>query len=147
MARHVVAAAHEIPPGGRKRVEVEGRPIAVFNVNGEFFALLDRCPHQGASLCRGKLVGLIEAGAPGQYRYSRRGEIIRCPWHGWEYDLRTGKSWCEPDRARVRSFPVAIEPGRTLVERPYVAETFPVRIEDDYVVIETKPPARAGRST
>jgi nitrite reductase/ring-hydroxylating ferredoxin subunit len=139
MARHVVAAVAEIPPGARKRVEVEGRPIAVFNVKGEFFALLDRCPHQGASLCQGKLVGLVEASGPGQYRYLRQGEIIRCPWHGWEYDLRTGKSWCEPDRARVRSFPVAIEPGRTLVEGPYVAETFPVRLEDDYVVIHTKP--------
>jgi 3-phenylpropionate/trans-cinnamate dioxygenase ferredoxin subunit len=137
MARHVVAAADEIPPGGRKRVEVEGRPIAVFNVNGELFALADRCPHQGASLCQGKLVGLVEAAAPGQYRYSRRGEIIRCPWHGWEYDLRTGRSWCEPERARVRNFPVTIEPGRTLMEGPYVAETFPVRIEDDYVVITT----------
>jgi len=142
MARHVVAAVAEIPPGARRRVEIEGRPVAVFNVNGEFFALLDRCPHQGASLCKGKLVGLVESAGPGQYRYSRQGEIIRCPWHGWEYDLRTGKSWCEPHR--VRSFPVAIEPGRTLVEGPYVAETFPVRIEDDYVVIDTKTPARPG---
>ena len=141
MARHVVAAVAEIPPGARKRVEVEGRPIAVFNVKGEFFALLDRCPHQGASLCQGKLVGLVEASGPGQYRYSRQGEIIRCPWHGWEYDLRTGKSWCEPHRARVRKFPVAIEPGRTLVEGPYVAETFPIRVEDDYVVIDTQAPA------
>jgi nitrite reductase/ring-hydroxylating ferredoxin subunit len=116
MARHVVAAVAEIPPGARRRVEIEGRPVAVFNVNGEFFALLDRCPHQGASLCKGKLVGLVESAGPGQYRYSRQGEIIRCPWHGWEYDLRTGKSWCEPHR--VRSFPVAVEPGRALVEGP-----------------------------
>ena len=82
-------------------------------------------------------MGLVEATAPGHYRYWRHGEIIRCPWHGWEYDLRTGKSWCEPHRARVRNFPVAIEPGRTLVEGPYVAETFPIRVEDDYVVIDT----------
>ena len=141
MARHVVAAVAEIPPGARKWVEVEGRPVAIFNVKGEFFALLDRCPHQGASLCKGKLVGLVESTAPGQYRYSRHGEIIRCPWHGWEYDLRTGKSWCEPHRARVRNYPVAIEPGHTQVEGPYVAETFPIRVEDDYVVIDTQPPA------
>jgi 3-phenylpropionate/trans-cinnamate dioxygenase ferredoxin subunit len=86
---------------------------------------------------------VVESPAPGQYRYSRKGEIIRCPWHGWEYDLRTGKSFCEPERARVRSFPVSIAPGSTLVEGPYVAETFPVRIEDDYVVIDT--PAAAPR--
>ena len=62
----------------------------------------------------------------------------------WEYDLRTGRSWCEPHRARVRNFPVAIEPGRTLVERTYVAETFPIRVEDDYVVIDTQPPVTAA---
>ena len=70
----------------------------------------------------------------------RAAAIIRCSWHGREYDLRTGKSWCEPHRARVRNFPVAIEPGRALVEGPYVAETFPIRVEDDYVV-STQPPA------
>ena len=92
MARHVVATVAEIPPGARKRVEVEGRPVAIFNVKGEFFALLDRCPHQGASLCKGKLVGLVESTAPGQYRYSRHGEIIRCPWH-FTFVFRNGDAF------------------------------------------------------
>jgi nitrite reductase/ring-hydroxylating ferredoxin subunit len=141
MSRHVVAAVGEIPRGGRKLVEVDGRAVVLFNVAGEFFALLDRCPHQGGSLCKGRLTGLVEASGPGAYRLSRPGEIIRCPWHGWEFDLRTGKSWCEP-RVRARSYPVAVEPGSRLVEGPYVAETFPVAIDDDYVVIEA--PDRAA---
>ena len=136
MAKHVIAALQEFPAGTRKLVDIKGRPIVVFNVNGEFFALANRCPHQGGSLYHGRLVGLIEASEPGCYRYSRRGEIVRCPWHGWEFDLRTGKSWCEPDRVRARQFPVSIAPGATLVEGRYVAETFPVRVEDDYVVLE-----------
>ena len=73
---------------------------------------------------------------PGEYRYSRRGEIIRCPWHGWEFDIRTGTSWCDPQRLRVRQYEVAVEPGAQVVEGPYVAETFPVSVEDDYVVVE-----------
>lgn len=53
MAQFVVAEVGEIPKGGSKRVTLKGRPIAVFNQEGEFFALLDRCPHEGASLCKG----------------------------------------------------------------------------------------------
>jgi nitrite reductase/ring-hydroxylating ferredoxin subunit len=136
VAKHVIAPLRDFPNGSRKLVDVRGRAIAVFNVNGEFFALANRCPHQGGSLIQGQQVGLIEASEPGCYRYSRRGEIIRCPWHGWEFDLRTGKSWCEPDRVRARQFAVSIAAGAKLVEGPYVAETFPVRIEDDYVVLE-----------
>jgi len=136
MARHVIAALREFPEGTRKLVDIKSRPIVIFNIKGEFFALADRCPHQGGRLSEGRLVGLIEASEPGCYRYSRRGEIIRCPWHGWEFDVRTGKSWCEPDRVRARQFSVSIAPGATLVEGPYVAETFPVRVEDDYVVLE-----------
>jgi nitrite reductase/ring-hydroxylating ferredoxin subunit len=136
VAKHVIAPLRDFPAGSRKLVDVKGRAIAVFNVNGEFFALANRCPHQGGSLIQGQQVGLIEASEPGCYRYSRRGEIIRCPWHGWEFDLRTGKSWCEPDRVRARQFAVSIAAGAKLVEGPYVAETFPVRVEDDYVVLE-----------
>ena len=94
-------------------------------------------PHQGGSLCRGKLVGLVEADGPGRYRYTRRGEIIRCPWHGWEFDLRTGKSQCDPKRTWVRSYPAVIAPGSEIAEGPYVAETFDVVVEEDYVIIET----------
>ena len=136
MAKHVIAAVSEFPAGTRKLVDIKGRPIIVFNINGEFFALANRCPHQGGRLSEGHLVGLLESREPGCYRYSRRGEIIRCPWHGWEFDVRTGKSWCEPERVRARQFAVSVAPGATLVEGPYVAETFPVRIEDDYVVLE-----------
>ena len=91
MARHVVAAAREIPEGGRKLVTVRGRPITIFNVKGEYFALYDRCPHEGGSLCRGKVTGLVQSDGPGHYELTRKGEIIRCPWHGWEFDLRHGQ--------------------------------------------------------
>ena len=134
--KHVVAAVADIPPGGRRLVEVAGRAVVVFNLGGEFFALNNRCPHRGDSLCQGRLTGLVQSDQPGEYRYSRRGEIIRCPWHGWEFDIRTGRSWCDPQRLRVRQYDVAVEPGARLVQGPYVAETFPVSVEDAYVVVE-----------
>ncbi len=134
--RHVVARVAELPPGSRRLVTIRGREVVVFNVEGEYFALLDRCPHQGGSLSRGKLTGLAEASAPGEVRYSRRGEIIRCPWHGWEFDLRTGRSWCDPVRLRVKNYIATTLPGTALVEGPYTAQTFEVTVEDDYVVVE-----------
>ena len=103
MARHAVATVDEVPPGGRKRVEVNGRGIAIFNIGGEFFAIADRCAHEGASLCQGRLVGQAEATQPGLYHLSRHNELVRCPWHGWEFDIRTGRSMCDPQRLKVRS--------------------------------------------
>jgi len=136
MARHVVAALADFPPGTRRLIDINGRKIAVFNVKGEFFAIFNRCPHEGGSMFHGQLVGLIESSSPGEYKYSRQGEIIRCPWHSWEFDLRTGKSWCDPNKVKVRNYNVKVEPGAALVEGPYVAETFPVTVENDYVIVE-----------
>lgn len=135
-AKHVVAAANDLPPGSRRLIEVAGRKIALFNIGGEFFAILDRCPHQGASLCGGHLIGLLESKQAGEYNYTRRNEILRCPWHGWEFDVRTGKSYCDPNRTRTPRYEVAVAAGRDLVEGPYVAKTFPVSVEEQYVVVE-----------
>jgi nitrite reductase/ring-hydroxylating ferredoxin subunit len=134
--KHVVAAVSDVPPGGRKCVNAGGRDIVLFNLDGAFFALANRCPHRGGSLCHGRLTGLVQSDEPGAYRYSRRGEIIRCPWHAWEFDIRTGQSWCDPKRVRARPFPVSVEKGAALVQGPYAAETFAVSVEDDYVVVE-----------
>jgi 3-phenylpropionate/trans-cinnamate dioxygenase ferredoxin subunit len=100
MTRHVIAPVSELPPGTRKFLNLDGRPIAIFNIKGEFFGLLNRCPHQGAALCEGPLIGLAQSRNPGEIEYTRPGEIIRCPWHGWEFDIRTGQSYCDPRRFR-----------------------------------------------
>ena len=136
MQKHVVARAADLPPGSRRRVTVAGKPIAIFNLGGTFFGLLDRCPHQGASLCDGTVTGLATSDVPGQYRLDRPGEMVRCPWHGWEFDIRTGQSWCEPERVRVTNYPTGTADGAQVVHGPYVADTVPVRVEEQYVVVE-----------
>jgi 3-phenylpropionate/trans-cinnamate dioxygenase ferredoxin subunit len=136
MSRHVVATTSEIPPGGNKVVTVKGREVVVFHVNGEFFALLNRCPHEGAPLAKAACVALLQSGEPGEYRRSRVGELLRCAWHGWEFDMRTGQSYFDPKDTRVRSYPVRVESGQVLAKGPYVAETFPVSVEESYVLIE-----------
>ena len=135
MARFVVAPLADIPPGGRKLVEAAGRPIVIFNVGGKLYAVSNRCPHAGGSLVHGKQVGLLDSAEPGNYRYSREGEIIRCPWHSWEFDLVTGKSRCDPTTVRVKSYAVEVAPGSKLAEGAYKVDTFAVSVEDDYVVL------------
>ena len=82
MAKYVVAAVDEIPPGERKIVDVAGRSIGIFNVEGDYFALRNRCPHQGGALCEGTLWGVLKADVPGAFEYSATKEILTCPWHG-----------------------------------------------------------------
>ncbi len=136
MARHIVAKVDEIPAGGSLLAKVAGRDLGIFFVNGEYFALLNRCPHEGAPLARGRLCHLVEADEPGEFRLSRHGEILRCPWHGWEFDIRTGQSYCDPSSVFVRNFKVSVEPGSTLAKGPYAAEIFAVSVDDDYVVVD-----------
>jgi 3-phenylpropionate/trans-cinnamate dioxygenase ferredoxin subunit len=114
--RHVVGQAADLAPGGRLIVVVEGRSIGVFNVGGELFALRDTCPHQGGPLCQGTLSGLLTASTPGRYRYERPGEVLRCPWHGWEFDIRTGCSLVDPERWRVRTYPVSVAGDQVFLE-------------------------------
>jgi nitrite reductase/ring-hydroxylating ferredoxin subunit len=135
VTRRVVARASEIAPGSCRIVTVAGREIGIFNLGGEFFALANRCPHEGGPLCRGRMVALVRSEGPGDYRLERHNEFLRCPWHGWEFDVRTGQSWCDPNSVRVRQYQVAVEPGAALAKGPYVAESFPVSVEEDYLVV------------
>lgn len=135
MSRHVVAKAAEIERGTCKIVTVKGREIGIFHVGDAFYGLINRCPHQGAPLCRGEIVSRLVAPSPGDYRLTRSGEMIRCPWHCWEFDIRTGQSLCDPNSVQARAFDVAVEPGKTLVDGPFVVESVPVTVEDSYIVV------------
>lgn len=130
--RHVVARASEIPPGERLIVDVDGRSIGVFNVHGRFYALRNVCPHQSAPLCRGAVKGMFMPSKPGEFRWDRDGEILRCPWHGWEFDILTGKSIFNPHRMRVRSYPVTVESEPADDESVPI---YPVSVEDGWVVL------------
>ena len=112
-----VAQASEIPPGGRKIVEVGGRSIGVFNVNGTFVAVLNVCPHELAPVCLGTVRGTTLASIPGEYRWGREGEILACPWHGWEFDLLTGRALVDK-RKRLRLYPVTVREDTVYVTLP-----------------------------
>ena len=89
-----VGTLDEIPPGTSRVVRLDDRAIAVFNVAGAFYAIDDRCPHQGSSLGRGKLDGVV----------------VTCPTHSFRVDVSTGRNPRFP-ALRVRTFPTIIEDG------------------------------------
>jgi hypothetical protein len=82
------------------------------------------------------IVGLARSSAPGECHLARPGEFTCCPWHGWEFDIRAGQPWCDPKSVRARNFHVRVEPGAQLVKGPYVADTFQVFLEEDYLAID-----------
>ena len=163
MSRHVICRVDELPPGQHRIVSVQGRSIGVYNVNGTFHALLNRCPHRAAPLCQGVVTGLITSPAVYQREMIRDGEIVRCPWHGWEFDITDGRSVFNPHRVRARSYEVFVEAEDTDPESAEAPpcelvratigpddpdpslETFPVEVEQQLVVLymgQSKPAQR-----
>lgn len=106
--RWPVARASEVAPGSMKLVEVKGLSIGLFNVHGDFIAVLNLCPHELAPVCRGRFGGTTLPSPPGEYLWGREGEIIACPWHGWEFDLLTGKALADA-KARLKRYDVVVE--------------------------------------
>ena len=115
--RQVVCKKDEIAPG-EMRESTLGRASIVLcrTADGEFYAFTNRCIHQGAPLVKGKLCGAPEpTDNVGEYKFSREGEILRCPWHGREFDTKNG--------------------GRSLANPKFKLKEYKVEIEEDNVVV------------
>lgn len=95
-----VAELAELAPGQLAYVDVDGLPIALANVEGVIYAFGDSCRHEGGPLSAGVLIG----------------ETVTCPWHGWTYSVRTGKSIVPPVGLRVPTYPVQVRDGAIFVE-------------------------------
>lgn len=96
-----VAAVDECPPGEVLELVADGRIVALFNVDGRFHALDGVCPHQGGPLGKGRLAGCT----------------VTCPWHGWQYDVRTGQHLVSRSVLQPR-FAVDVREGQIFVELP-----------------------------
>ena len=94
MAEYVVGKVDDIPEGKGIAVEAGRRTIAVFRSAGKLYAVANKCPHKGASLCDGEVV--VEHG------------VVRCPWYHWNWQLGGGKLEADP-RQSLRTYEVAVE--------------------------------------
>jgi 3-phenylpropionate/trans-cinnamate dioxygenase ferredoxin subunit len=114
MARYEVARLDEIPPGGRKLIRIAGREVGIFNIQGQFYALKNSCAHQGARVCLGKVVGTTLPSSVYTFSYGKEGQILRCPWHSWEYDITTGEAVFDP-AVKIVTYPVEIDDEKVFV--------------------------------
>lgn len=138
--RFIVGAVADIPPGSSVVVYPDDvkTGVGVFNVDGEFFALKNTCPHMGGPLCRGRIRGTSAAELPQdrqpELHWIRQGEVVACPWHHWEFEIKTGKTIFD-SKPRVRTYPVTVESPEELKRLQEGVETVPVSVEGATVVL------------
>ncbi len=100
-ARVRVAQVADVPVGEGRVVDAEGKTLALFNVDGTFYALDNACPHRGGPLGEGELDGVVAV----------------CPWHAWRWDVKTGANVNNP-AVKMTCFPVSLDGGSVYVELP-----------------------------
>ena len=117
-----IGPAADFADPGRKIIGFEGFEVGVFRLDGEFFAYLNLCPHMGGPACQGKMIAKVEEiiaedrTSKGMAFSKTRMHVI-CPWHGYEFDIRTG---VHPGnaRARLRKINVAVADGEVIISLP-----------------------------
>jgi nitrite reductase/ring-hydroxylating ferredoxin subunit len=112
---HHVSSAAELGDGDRVITDIKGREVAVFNSGGDLYGVLNFCTHQGGPLCEGLLDGTLDVDDDWQWTYSCEGEVISCPWHGWEFDIKTGEHLSK-SKYRVPTYDVVERDGEIYVE-------------------------------
>lgn len=105
---HLVARLSDVPADRALIVRVNSMELGLFRTAGSVVAVRNVCPHEAAPVCRGVVAGTNLTSPVHTYIHGRDGEILQCPWHGWEFDLLTGDHLAQGSSARLRQFPVEI---------------------------------------
>ena len=116
--KKIICEASQLPPGHMVSGKLGPMPVVVIRTKDVgLYGLLDKCLHQGGRLSRGRLLEAIDCDDPSdcRYRVVEGREIVKCPWHGYEYDIKTGSTLFDPDR-RLRTFKVHEEDGQIVAE-------------------------------
>lgn len=118
MANHAIVSEKDLDDGERVTVQLEGREISVFNIDGEYYAYTNWCPHQSGPVCEGKISGTWEATVDEdtlaiEREWTREGKILNCPWHGWEFEIESGESLAQD--VRLISHEVQVQDGELVI--------------------------------
>lgn len=126
MREVIIGSVSEFADPGRKIIGFEGFEVAVFRLDGDFFAYLNQCPHMGGPACQGKMIAKVEEiiaedRTSKGMAFSKTKLHVVCPWHGFEFDIRTGVHPGNP-RARLRKIDVAVSDGEVMIKVPDARE-------------------------
>lgn len=114
--KKIVCKRDELGPG-QMRAVVKGRApiVVVCSADEEYYAVRGICPHQGGMLAAGQLTELTVSDEPGAYELAESKEVLRCPWHSFDYNVTTGQCVSDP-RLRIKTYPVSIENEHIVVD-------------------------------
>ncbi|HEY1775323.1 MAG TPA: Rieske 2Fe-2S domain-containing protein [Solirubrobacteraceae bacterium] len=112
--RHVLFPASDLPEGSKRIVTVARRSIGVMRLRGRLYALRNICPHHGAPLCEGTVNGTTTASGAYEYVFDPDALVMRCPWHGYEFELTSGVALVD-EGLRVRTYRVVDEDGQVVL--------------------------------
>jgi nitrite reductase (NADH) small subunit len=96
--------------------EIDGTSVGIFRDGEEFSAMLNICPHRAAPVCQGLMGGTMLPSGPGEFVYGMDGLVLRCPWHGWEFDVRNGESVGPVDKRNLTMLAIEVEQGDVYVD-------------------------------
>jgi nitrite reductase/ring-hydroxylating ferredoxin subunit len=113
--RHHVGPVDDFELRTFRLFTLAGRPVGVVRTEHGFFAVRNRCPHQGADICAGRVSGTMLPSDPQEYRYSEDTLVVVCPWHRWEFELDSGHSVGQVTRKRLVTYPVEVVDGEVHV--------------------------------
>jgi len=113
----VAGPVGDFPVGRFKIIELGGRQIGITKLkDGQFRAVRNVCPHKGAPVCLGPISGTQLPSDVGQLIYGRQGEVLACPWHGFEFDLNTGEELIRSGSpTKLLMYPTVVQDGQVVV--------------------------------
>lgn len=110
-----VGSLEDLDESDRLITEVNGREIAIFHENDEYFAVANYCPHQAGPLCEGPVTGQITVDDEMNWRFNDEEKLVTCPWHYWKFDIKTGKS-AKDGRYKVPTYDVEVRNGSIIIK-------------------------------
>lgn len=94
---------------------VKGRSIGLIRTREKIYAVRNVCPHKRAPVCRGTMRGTMLPSDPDSFVFGMEDQVLQCPWHGWEFDLETGRTLC-PGKSRLTLYPVTVQDRSVFVD-------------------------------
>jgi nitrite reductase/ring-hydroxylating ferredoxin subunit len=114
--KYTVCKKDELNDGEMKAFTLNKKSIVVVKTKGgEVYALRNVCPHKGPALSLGSLDSTCTATEPGEYLLEKEGEVLKCPWHSWEFDVKTGCSLFDPENIKVKTYEVTVKENTVFV--------------------------------